>query len=111
MNYVLLQLIVVLLVRANYAAARDKELQMLPELVSSQEMVDNAASSSLLKRILDCLFSVLGTWLGFGVHTLDTSDIEILHAFMAKLAKIATAEMISSDVALLQFSVILLVVS
>ncbi|KAH7548284.1 hypothetical protein ACOSQ2_032666 [Xanthoceras sorbifolium] len=46
---VLLLLIVVLFVRANYAAFRDKQLQTLPELVLSEEMVNNAAASIRVK--------------------------------------------------------------
>ncbi|XP_031271307.1 reticulon-like protein B16 isoform X1 [Pistacia vera] len=46
---VLLLLIVVLFVRANFAAYRDKQLQTLPELVLSEEMVNNAAASFRVK--------------------------------------------------------------
>ncbi|KAI9157231.1 hypothetical protein LWI28_018813 [Acer negundo] len=38
-----------LFVRANYAAFRDKQLQTLPELVLSEEMVNNAAASFRVK--------------------------------------------------------------
>ena len=40
--------------------------------------------------------------MAFGVRALDTTDVD--PALMAKLAKIATAEMISSKVAVLYFS-------
>ncbi|KAK1572407.1 hypothetical protein Q3G72_032280 [Acer saccharum] len=46
---VLLLLIAVLFVRANYVAFQDKQLQTLPELVLSEEMVNNAAASFRVK--------------------------------------------------------------
>ncbi|KAK3230146.1 hypothetical protein Dsin_002027 [Dipteronia sinensis] len=47
---VLLLLIAVLFVRANYATFRDnRQLQTLPELVLSEEMVNNAAASFRVK--------------------------------------------------------------
>ncbi|XP_021904230.1 reticulon-like protein B16 isoform X4 [Carica papaya] len=42
---VLLILIIMLFVRANYAALRNKQLQSLPELALSEEMVNNASAS------------------------------------------------------------------
>ncbi|XP_055831843.1 reticulon-like protein B16 [Solanum dulcamara] len=46
---VLLILIVLLFLRANYAAFRKKSLPALPELVLSEEMVNNAAASFRVK--------------------------------------------------------------
>ncbi|XP_052184735.1 reticulon-like protein B16 isoform X3 [Diospyros lotus] len=46
---VLLILIVLLFLWANYAAFRNKQLQTLPELVLSEEMVNNAAASFRVK--------------------------------------------------------------
>ncbi|KAM6582511.1 hypothetical protein CsatB_009513 [Cannabis sativa] len=46
---VLLILIVLLFLRANYAALRNKQLYSLPELVLSEEMVNNAAASFRVK--------------------------------------------------------------
>ncbi|KAL4291108.1 hypothetical protein GQ457_14G017860 [Hibiscus cannabinus] len=46
---VLLILIVVLFVRSNYAAYRDRQPQTLPELELSEEMVTNAAASFRVK--------------------------------------------------------------
>ncbi|KAK6228767.1 Reticulon - like 6 [Theobroma cacao] len=46
---VLLILIVLLFVRANYAALRNRQLQTLPELELSEEMVNNAAASFRVK--------------------------------------------------------------
>ncbi|XP_059457774.1 reticulon-like protein B16 [Corylus avellana] len=46
---VLLILIVLLFLRANYAVFRDRQLQTLPELVLSEEMVNNAAASFRVK--------------------------------------------------------------
>ncbi|XP_059667369.1 reticulon-like protein B16 [Cornus florida] len=46
---VLLILIVLLFSRANYAAFRNEQLQTLPELVLSEEMVNNAAASFRVK--------------------------------------------------------------
>uniref|UniRef100_A0A5B7BH36 Reticulon-like protein n=1 Tax=Davidia involucrata TaxID=16924 RepID=A0A5B7BH36_DAVIN len=46
---VLLILIVLLFIRANYAVFRNKQLQSLPELVLSEEMVNNAAASFRVK--------------------------------------------------------------
>ncbi|GAV62495.1 Reticulon domain-containing protein [Cephalotus follicularis] len=46
---VLLILIVLLFLRANYAASTDKQVQTLPELVLSEEMVNNAAASFRVK--------------------------------------------------------------
>ncbi|XP_070053172.1 reticulon-like protein B16 isoform X2 [Nicotiana tomentosiformis] len=46
---VLLILIVLLFLRANYAAFRKKQLPTLPELVLSEEMVNNAAASFRVK--------------------------------------------------------------
>ncbi|KAH0660523.1 hypothetical protein KY289_029271 [Solanum tuberosum] len=46
---VLLILIVLLFLRANYAAFRKKQLPALPELVLSEEMVNNAAASFRVK--------------------------------------------------------------
>ncbi|PIN20645.1 Reticulon [Handroanthus impetiginosus] len=46
---VLLVLIVLLFLRANYAVFRKKQLQTLPELVLSEEMVNNAAASFRVK--------------------------------------------------------------
>ncbi|PON34781.1 Reticulon [Trema orientale] len=46
---VLLMLIVLLFLRANYAALRNKQPQTLPELVLSEEMVNNAAASFRVK--------------------------------------------------------------
>ncbi|KAF3634029.1 Reticulon-like protein B16 [Capsicum annuum] len=46
---VLLILIVLLFLRANYAAFREKQLPVLPELVLSEEMVNNAAASFRVK--------------------------------------------------------------
>ncbi|XP_021297034.1 reticulon-like protein B16 [Herrania umbratica] len=46
---VLLILIVLLFVRANYAAFRNRQLQTLPELELSEEMVNNAAASFRVK--------------------------------------------------------------
>ncbi|OMO89987.1 Reticulon [Corchorus olitorius] len=46
---VLLILIVLLFVRANYAALRNRQLQTLPELVLSEEMVNDAAASFRVK--------------------------------------------------------------
>ncbi|XP_022764856.1 reticulon-like protein B16 isoform X1 [Durio zibethinus] len=46
---VLLILIVLLFVRANYAAYRNGQLQTLPELELSEEMVNNAAASFRVK--------------------------------------------------------------
>ncbi|XWS74494.1 hypothetical protein CRYUN_Cryun01aG0002900 [Craigia yunnanensis] len=46
---VLLILIVLLFVHANYDAYRNRQLQTLPELVLSEEMVNNAAASFLVK--------------------------------------------------------------
>ncbi|KAF5467506.1 hypothetical protein F2P56_017326 [Juglans regia] len=46
---VLLILIVLLFLHANYAVFRDRQLQTLPELVLSEEMVNNAAASFRVK--------------------------------------------------------------
>ncbi|XP_075485642.1 reticulon-like protein B16 isoform X1 [Primulina tabacum] len=46
---VLLILIVLMFLRANYAVFRNKPLQALPELVLSEEMVNNAAASFRVK--------------------------------------------------------------
>ncbi|KAL6531150.1 Reticulon-like protein B16 [Orobanche hederae] len=46
---VLLILVVLLFLRANYAVSRNKQLQTLPELVLSEEMVNNAAASFRVK--------------------------------------------------------------
>ncbi|PSS34415.1 Reticulon-like protein [Actinidia chinensis var. chinensis] len=46
---VLLVLIVLLFLRSNYAVYRNKQLQSLPELVLSEEMVNNAAGSFRVK--------------------------------------------------------------
>ncbi|KAL2526809.1 Reticulon-like protein B16 [Abeliophyllum distichum] len=46
---VLLVLIVLLFLRANYANFRKRQLQTLPELVLSEEMVNNAAASFRVK--------------------------------------------------------------
>ncbi|KAJ4720221.1 Reticulon-like protein [Melia azedarach] len=46
---VLLLLIVLLFLRANYAAYRNKQLNTLPELELSEEMVNNAAASFRVK--------------------------------------------------------------
>lgn len=46
---VLLILIVLMFLRANYAVFRNKPLQTLPELVLSEEMVNNAAASFRVK--------------------------------------------------------------
>ncbi|VVA18511.1 PREDICTED: reticulon [Prunus dulcis] len=46
---VLLILVVLLFLRANYAVFRNKQLQTLPELVLSEEMVNNAAASFRVK--------------------------------------------------------------
>ncbi|XP_048446833.1 reticulon-like protein B16 isoform X1 [Pyrus x bretschneideri] len=46
---VLLILVVLLFLRANYAVYRNKQLQTLPELVISEEMVNNAAASFRVK--------------------------------------------------------------
>lgn len=46
---VLLILIVVMFIRANYVAFRDKQLETVPELVLSEEMVISAASSFRVK--------------------------------------------------------------
>lgn len=46
---VLLIIIVLLFVHANYAAYRNRQLQTLPELVLSEEMVNNAAASFRVK--------------------------------------------------------------
>ncbi|KAK6145620.1 hypothetical protein DH2020_022440 [Rehmannia glutinosa] len=46
---VLLILVVLLFLRANYAVYRNKQLKTLPELVLSEEMVNNAAASFRVK--------------------------------------------------------------
>ncbi|KAK4792087.1 hypothetical protein SAY86_022522 [Trapa natans] len=46
---ILLILIVLLFIRANYAVIRNKQLPELPELVLSEEMVNNAAASFRVK--------------------------------------------------------------
>ncbi|XP_058183045.1 reticulon-like protein B16 [Rhododendron vialii] len=46
---VLLILVVLLFIRANYAASKNKQPQTLPELVLSEEMVNNAAASFRVK--------------------------------------------------------------
>ncbi|KAL3837817.1 hypothetical protein ACJIZ3_022408 [Penstemon smallii] len=46
---VLLILVVLLFLRANYAVFRKKQLQTLPELVLSEEMINNAAASFRVK--------------------------------------------------------------
>ncbi|KAL3650341.1 hypothetical protein CASFOL_006744 [Castilleja foliolosa] len=46
---VLLVLVVLMYLRANYAVFRKKQLQTLPELVLSEEIVNNAASSFRVK--------------------------------------------------------------
>ncbi|XP_023872488.2 reticulon-like protein B16 isoform X1 [Quercus suber] len=46
---VLLILIILLFLRANYNVIRDRQLQTLPELVLSEEMVNNAAASFRVK--------------------------------------------------------------
>ncbi|OMO63669.1 Reticulon [Corchorus capsularis] len=46
---VLLILIVLLFVRANYAALRNRQLEILPELVLSEEMVNDAAAAFRVK--------------------------------------------------------------
>ncbi|KAL5569617.1 hypothetical protein UlMin_026192 [Ulmus minor] len=46
---ILLILIVILFLRANFAAFRNKQPQTLPELVLSEEMVNNAAASFRVK--------------------------------------------------------------
>ncbi|XVF81952.1 hypothetical protein PTKIN_Ptkin16aG0003500 [Pterospermum kingtungense] len=46
---VLLILIVLMFVHANYAAYRNRQLQTLPELALSEEMVNNAAASFRVK--------------------------------------------------------------
>ncbi|KAM3697689.1 hypothetical protein ACB098_06G132000 [Castanea mollissima] len=46
---VLLILIILLFLRANYNAIRDRQVQTLPELVLSEEMVNNAAASFRVK--------------------------------------------------------------
>nr|GMD53006.1 reticulon-like protein B16 [Ipomoea batatas] len=46
---ILLVLTVLLFLRANYAAYKNKQLQTLPQLVLSEEMVNNAAASFRVK--------------------------------------------------------------
>ncbi|XP_022861540.1 reticulon-like protein B16, partial [Olea europaea var. sylvestris] len=46
---ILLSLIVLLFLQANYAVFRKRQLQTLPELVLSEEMVNNAAASFRVK--------------------------------------------------------------
>lgn len=46
---VLLTLVVLLFLRANYADFRNKQLESLPELVLSEEMINNAAGSLRVK--------------------------------------------------------------
>ncbi|GAA0144046.1 membrane traffic protein [Lithospermum erythrorhizon] len=46
---VLLTLVVLLFLRANYADYRNKQLESLPELVLSEEMINNAAGSFRVK--------------------------------------------------------------
>ncbi|KAG6578480.1 Reticulon-like protein B16 [Cucurbita argyrosperma subsp. argyrosperma] len=85
---VLLVLVVLLFLRANFAAFRKKQLQTLPQLVLSEEFVDNVAASfrakinnallvahditlgndfKLFFRMVICLWllSVLGSYLSF----------------------------------------------
>ncbi|TQD86009.1 hypothetical protein C1H46_028444 [Malus baccata] len=85
---ILLILVVLLFLRANYAVYRNKQLQTLPELVLSEEMVNNAAASFRVKinnvllmahditlgkdfrlffKVVVCLwlFSVIGSFFSF----------------------------------------------